>query len=599
MRIVKSDIVIVGAGGAGLRAAIAAVENNPSIKVSLISKVYPMRSHTVAAEGGSAGVIQNQDSLETHFRDTVAGGEWLCDQTVVDYFVAHAAEEMVQLENWGCPWSRKEDGNIAVRAFGGMSVERTWFAADKSGFHILHTLFQTTLKYSSIERFDEYFITDILVDNGEAQGVVAIHLKTGEPVLFSGKSIILATGGAARLFEFNTNGSIVTADGHGMALRAGALLRDMEFIQYHPTGLPGSGILITEGARGEGGVLLNKNNYRYLQDYGLGPETQIGKAKNKHMELGPRDKLSQAFWHEQKKGNTIKTPLGDVVHLDLRHLGSKKIQSRLPMIQSLTKTHIGIDPVEHCIPVRPAAHYTMGGIKTDIDCATSIKRLYAVGECSSIGMHGANRLGSNSLAELVVFGKVAGIHAAQSSFHSQEVPDKKLNNLANDHLQAIEALRNRIGTEKMFMIRREMTATMEENFGIFRSQNTMQQGIDTIIELKQRFKKIKIQDKSKVFNTELLSAFELKNSLDIAHCVALAAIHRKESRGAHQRNDQYNKRDDDNFLKHSIISYKEESPTLSYENVNITHYPPKERLYGGAEEKSKNNTSLKGSPHDQ
>lgn len=300
MEVIKTDVVIVGAGGGGLRSAIAVVESDPSLRIALVSKVYPMRSHTVAAEGGSAGVVQAHDSLEQHFNDTVSGGDWLCDQEVVDYFVAHATDEMVRLEHWGCPWSRKDDGSVNVRRFGGMKIERTWFAADKTGFHMLHTLFQTSTKYSSIQRFDEYFATDLIVEDGRCQGLVAIEIKTGEPRLFLAKSVILATGGAGRVFRFNTNGAIVTGDGMAMAFRAGVPLRDMEFVQYHPTCLPGSGILMTEGCRGEGGILLNKDGYRYLQDYGLGPETPVNEPRNKAMELGPRDKLSQAFWHEQR-----------------------------------------------------------------------------------------------------------------------------------------------------------------------------------------------------------------------------------------------------------------------------------------------------------
>ena len=410
MEVIKRDIVVVGGGGAGLRAAIAANMADPGLSVALISKVVPMRSHTVAAEGGSAGAIRADDSIDNHFDDTVSGGDWLCDQDAVQYFVEHCAEEMVQLEHWGCPWSRQDDGSINMRFFGGMKVQRTWFAADKTGFHILHTLFQTSIKYPGIQRFDEFFVADLLVDDGRVRGVLAIEIATGALYLFECKAVILCTGGAARLYSQNTNAGIVTGEGMGMAYRHGVPLRDMEFVQYHPTALPGTGILITEGCRGEGAILTNRHGYRYLQDYGLGPLDPWPRPKA--MELGPRDRLSQAFWHEEQKGNTIDTPRGRAVHLDLRHLGAQRIHERLPLITEVAKTFVGIDPVTQPIPVRPAVHHTMGGIACNRFTETALPGLYAAGECSSVGIHGANRLGSNSLAEILVFGRVAGERAA-------------------------------------------------------------------------------------------------------------------------------------------------------------------------------------------
>ncbi|MFZ1576621.1 MAG: FAD-binding protein, partial [Chromatiaceae bacterium] len=409
MEIITTDIAIIGAGGAGLRAAIAAAESDPGLKIALISKVYPMRSHTVAAEGGAAGVIGKGDSLEHHFHDTVAGGDWLCDQDAVDLFVKQAPLELTQLEHWGCPWSRTPDGHVNVRPFGGMQIERTWFAADKSGFHILHTLFQTSLQFPSIQRFDEYYCTDLLVEDGRCVGLTAIEMRTGLMRLFRAKAVIVATGGAGWMFPFTTNGAIKTADGMAMAYRAGIPLKDMEFVQYHPTGLPGTGILLTEACRGEGGILVNKDGYRYLQDYELGPPDPWPRLKA--MELGPRDRLSQAFWHEQQKGRTVSTRWGEVVHLDLRHLGEKKINERLPMIRDLATSYVGADPVHELVPVRPVVHYMMGGIHTDIDAATPLPGLYAAGECACVSINGANRLGSNSLTELLVFGGRAGRHA--------------------------------------------------------------------------------------------------------------------------------------------------------------------------------------------
>jgi len=586
VEIFNADIVIIGAGGAGLRAAIAAAEAHPTLSIALVSKVYPMRSHTVAAEGGSAAVTKDEDSFDFHFQDTVSGGDWLCEQDVVDYFVHQCPQEMTQLELWGCPWSRKEDGSINVRRFGGMKIERTWFAADKTGFHILHTLYQTSLKYPQIHRFDEHFVIDILVDEGRVQGVVAINMMEGTRVQIRANAVVMATGGAGRVYRYNTNGGIVTGDGMGMALRHGVPLRDMEFVQYHPTGLPGSGILMTEGCRGEGGILVNKNGYRYLQDYGMGPETPLGHPQNKYMELGPRDKVSQAFWHEWRAGRTDSTPRGDVVYLDLRHLGEKKLRERLPFICELSKAYVGVDPVSAPIPVRPTAHYTMGGIETDANCATRIAGLYAVGECSSVGLHGANRLGSNSLAELVVFGRLAGEQAAQYALGSAPLNTSTLTAQAADIERRLQQIMQQEGNESWAAIRDEMGLSMEEGCGIYRTPELMQKTIDKLAELKERFKKVKIKDTSSVFNTDLLYTLELGYGLDVAQCMAHSAFQRKESRGAHQRlDDDCTKRDDVNFLKHSLAFYQgDDAPRLDYSPVKITTLPPAQRAYGAAGE---------------
>jgi fumarate reductase flavoprotein subunit len=588
MEVIKTDIVIVGAGGGGLRSAIAVAEQNPKLSVALISKVYPMRSHTVAAEGGAAAVAQDHDSLDNHFHDTVAGGDWLCDQKTVQYFVEHAREELTQLEHWGCPWSRRPDGSVNVRAFGGMKIERTWFAADKSGFHILHTLFQTSLKYKSIQRFDEYFSTELMVEDGRCQGVVAVEISTGKMKLFLGNAVILATGGAGRVFRANTNGAIVTGDGMGMAYRAGAALRDMEFVQYHPTCLPGTGILMTEACRGEGGILLNKDNYRFLQDYGLGPVDPW--PRNKAMELGPRDRLSQAIWHEQKKGNTIKTENGDVVLLDLRHLGEKKLKERLPFICELAKDFEGVDPVHEPIPVRPAVHYTMGGIKTDLTTATLLEGLYAVGECASSGLHGANRLGSNSLTELMVFGKQAGTYAAKFAESKDISNQSAIEAKANDLEKKVMALKTRTkGSERVSTLRKEMALTMEEGAGIYRTGESLNVTCEKLAGLRQRIKDIRLDDNSSVFNTELYLALELEAMIETASCMAHSAYNRKESRGSHQRIDGFEKRDDEHYLKHSLAYYNADGdPTIKYEDVVITTSAPAERLYGGAAEADQN-----------
>src|SRR2546428_74813 len=370
----EHDIIVVGGGAAGLRAAIAAVQADPRLDVAIVSKVYPMRSHTVSAEGGAAAVIKPNDSLDEHINDTISGSDWLADQDVVEAFVREAPHELIQLEHWGCPWSREADGSIAVRPFGGMKIERTWFAADKVGFHLLHTLFQTSLKFETIKRYDEWYGTKLLVENGRCQGIVAVELRSGQVRALAANAVILCTGGAGRIYPFTTNGAIKTGDGMAMAYRAGVALKDMEFVQYHPTGLPGTGILITEAARGEGGILVNKDGYRYLQDYGLGPPEPWPRLRA--MELGPRDKLSQAFVHETRKGRTFAGPYGDYVHLDVRHLGEEKINTKIPFVRELAHRYVGIDPVHEPIPVRPVVHYMMGGVHTDVSGATPVPGLY-------------------------------------------------------------------------------------------------------------------------------------------------------------------------------------------------------------------------------
>ncbi len=580
MDVIKTDIAIIGAGGAGLRAAIAVAETDPGLSVALISKVYPMRSHTVAAEGGAAGVIKDDDSLEFHFNDTVAGGDWLCDQDAVDMFVAEAPRELTQMEHWGCPWSREATGRIGVRPFGGMKVERTWYAADKTGFHMLHTLFQTSLKYPSIRRFDEFYSTDLIVEDGRCVGLTAIEMRSGAMFAFQAKSVIIATGGAGRVFPFTTNGAIKTGDGMAMAYRAGVALKDMEFVQYHPTGLPGTGILITEGARGEGGLLYNKDGYRYLQDYALGPPDPW--PRKKAMELGPRDRLSQAFWHEQKKGRTTETPYGDVVHLDLRHLGEKKIDERLPLVRELAQSYIDVDPVHELIPVRPVIHYTMGGIDTDIDARAGLDGLFAAGECACVSINGANRLGSNSLTELLVFGARAGRGAAA---HARSAPGCDETALAQAGAAAdgkVKALFRKVGgTESVSGLRREMNGTMEEGAGIYRTEESLLESCRVMADLRRRYGDIELADKSNVFNTDLIQALELGTMIDVAQAIVISALNRRESRGSHQRLD-HEARDDENYLRHSLTAYSAEGePGIDYRDVVITRSPPAERVYGG------------------
>jgi fumarate reductase flavoprotein subunit len=582
MDVISTDIAIVGAGGAGLRAAIAVAEVDPTLSLSLISKVYPMRSHTVAAEGGAAGVIKDNDSLDNHFHDTVSGGDWLCDQNAVELFINIAPLELLQMERWGCPWSREPSGKVAVRPFGGMKIERTWYAADKTGFHMLHTLFQTSLKYPSIKRFDEYYSTDLLVEDGRCTGVVAIEMRSGRVVAFHAKAVIIATGGAGRIFPFTTNGAIKTGDGMAMAYRAGVPLKDMEFIQYHPTGLPGTGILITEGSRGEGGILVNKDGYRYLQDYNLGPPDPW--PRKKAMELGPRDRLSQAFWHEQQKGRTIKTRYGDVVHLDIRQLGEQKINERLPMVRELAQSYAGVDPVHAPIPVRPVVHYTMGGIHTDIDTATPLPGFFAAGECACVSINGANRLGSNSLAEILVFGARAGRSAAAFAKANPLIRSATTANggaeAASDRIRELFA--RDTGGDTVSGLRKAMNDTMESGAGIYRSQELLLETCRVLADLRRRYRKVRLEDRSNVFNTDLIQVLELGSMLDVAEALAHSALQRKESRGSHQRLDHVS-RDDGNFLKHSLATYRgSEAPAVTYCDVVITRSQPAERIYGGA-----------------
>jgi fumarate reductase flavoprotein subunit len=571
------DVLLVGGGAAGLRAAIAIAETNPSLSVAVVSKVYPMRSHTVSAEGGAAGVIAEDDTLDEHAYDTVSGSDWLADQDAVEAFVREAPRELLQLEHWGCPWSRQPNGRIAVRAFGGMKNMRTWFAADKTGFHMLHTLFQTSLKYTDVTRYDEWFVTRLLVDDGRVHGVVAIELMTGRIEVITAKSVVLCNGGSGKVFPYTTNANICTGDGMALAYRAGAPLKDMEFVQYHPTGLPFTGILITEATRAEGGWLLNKDGYRYLQDYDLGKPEPTPVLRS--MELGPRDRLSQAFVHEVEKGRTIESPYGPIVHLDLRHLGEKLIDTKLPMVRELCLNYERIDPVKELIPVRPVVHYMMGGVHTDINGATPIDGLFAAGETACVTINGANRLGSNSLPECLVFGARAGKAAAEYAA-SAKPPPSVVARQADDEVQRLDRMLSDRGTERIANIREEMQSTMEDSAGIFRSGDSLSKGVDLLAELQQRLERVQLSDQTRVFNTELVAALELANMLDIAECTLHSALQREESRGAHQRTD-FTARDDTRFLNHAL-AYRDSDGSTRIERspVTITRWPPGERVYG-------------------
>jgi fumarate reductase flavoprotein subunit len=491
METISTDVVIIGAGGAGLRAAIALAEAEPTLRIALISKVYPMRSHTCAAEGGAAGVIKADDSFDLHFDDTVGGGDWLSDQDCVEYFIHEAPKELLQLEHWGCPWNREADGSVAVRPFGGMKKKRTWFAADKSGFHILHTLFQTSLQFPSIKRYDEYYALDLLVDDGRCQGVTALEMRSGELRQFHAKAVIIAGGGAGRMFPFSTNGAIKTGDGMAMAYRAGAPLKDMEFVQYHPTGLPNTGSLLTEACRGEGGILVNKHGRRYLQDYGMGPETPVGQPQLKTMELGPRDRVSQAYWHELQKGNTVTTQWGECVLLDMRHLGEKKINERLPLVRELAESlprcryrqGRGSDPPRGALHDGRHLDQYEGrhGPCPDSSPQASVPASASTAPIASVRIRWWNCWCS------------AAARRCRPSSTSRALPASKRGRALmrlrrTDAVKRIDELMTRTdGTESMSALRREMMDTMEKNVGIYRTEEGLQEGVNKIHELRQRY----------------------------------------------------------------------------------------------------------------
>ena len=564
------DVLVVGGGLAGLRAAIAAVEANPRVRVGLVSKVYPMRSHTVSAEGGAAAALRPEDSYENHAFDTVKGSDYLADQDVVEAFVREAPLELIQMEHWGCPWSRDPDGKISARPFGGMTTWRTCFAADKSGFHMLHTVFQTSLKYPQIVRHDEAFVTRLLVEDSRCVGVAALDMKTGRIDAITAKATILATGGLGRVYAFTTNGNICTGDGMALAYRAGAGLKDMEMVQFHPTGLPFTGILITEAVRGEGGYLTNKEGERFLKRY----------VPNK-MELGPRDIISRAMITEFEEGHGFEGPHGKYLHLDVRHLGEKHIDEKLPFMRELGREFLGIDIVREPIPVRPVQHYMMGGVDADIYGATPIAGLYAAGECANVGLNGANRLGSNSLSECLVFGAASGIAAAEYASSARPVTANPVDAMVWDEAHRVEVdyLDKKGGDEKIGVIREEMQRDMDAGAGVFRTKQGLEELVEKLGGLRERFERIKIEDSSRTFNTELTSAMELDFMLEVAQAIAVSALAREESRGAHSRRD-FPERNDEKFLKHTLAYRRDGArPKLEYEDVRIMNFQPQARSY--------------------
>ncbi len=560
------DLVIVGAGIAGLRAAIAAAEVSNKIDVAVISKLYPVRSHSVCAQGGTAAVLREGDSYDLHAWDTVKGSDFLADQDVVEFFVRQAPKEMIMLDHWGCPWSRTDDGKINQRPFGGHSFPRACFAADMTGFHEMHTLYGKATAYDNITFYDEWFVTSLILEDNVATGLTTIELKAGEMHAFRAKAIIMATGGYARIYEFTTFSHTSTGDGMAIVYQAGVPLKDMEFIQFHPTGLVPSGILITGGARGEGGYLINAKGERFMKRYA--PEK---------MELAPRDIVSRAETTEIQEGRGLEGPYGPYIALDLRHLGEEKINERLPLIRDVAIKLGGVDPVKEPVPIRPAAHYSMGGIHANIKTETPVPGLYAAGECSCLNVHGANRLGTNSTSDCLVFGAVAGEEAAKHALSSsfRELSHEKI--LAEER-RVFDGILGSEGDERVSVIRDEIRRIMSEKVWIFRKGDELNSALKEIRELKERLENIRVEDKSRPFNTGLVAALQLDFTLDLAEVTIAGALARTEFRGAHSRLD-YPKRDDENWLKHTLAYYTRAGPRLEYIPITITKWPPAARAY--------------------
>ncbi len=569
---VAHDVLILGSGIAGLRAAVEAARvSRDELDIAIVSRVQLMRSHSVCAEGGTAAVLHPEegDSLELHAWDTIKGSDFLADQNVVWLFVQESPKELIQLDRWGIPWSRRQDGTINQRPFGGHSYDRATFAEDKTGFFEMHTLYDALQKYSRVTRYDECYATAIFVENGVFQGVTVWDLATGEFFFIRAKSLVIATGGACRMYAFTTYSLTATGDGMAMAYRAGMPLKDMEFIQFHPTGLIPSGILITEGARGEGGHLKNSKDERFMERY----------APSK-METAPRDIVSRAEMTEIQEGRGFSRDDGlDYVHIDLRHLGADKINERLPLIREVAIKFAFIDPISQPIPIRPAAHYCMGGIDCDIYGTTPVEGVWAAGETACTSLHGANRLGSNSTAECLVWGKIAGERAARHARKQSALPDVPEQRVRAEEKRVFEQAGGGDGSEDVFVIRDEMQKSLDKKVGVFRNASDMEDGLSKVREARERMARVKVTDTCRVYNTNLVAVLETLNLIDLAETVVMGAIARTESRGAHSRTD-FTTRDDENWCKHTVIKYADGGqPEIDYTSVDISMWLPVERKY--------------------
>ncbi len=561
-------ILVVGSGLAGLRAA---VESAPKVDTAIISQVHPVRSHSGAAQGGVNASFANNpaakdDSADKHAFDTTKGSDFLADQDAVEFMTKEAVPCIVEMEHWGCPFSRTEDGKIAQRPFGGAGYPRTCYATDKTGQYMLHTLWERSVKLD-IPLYEDRIMVDLVVEGDAVRGLICWNMRTGELETFMAEAVIIASGGSGQIYGRSTNALISTGSAQSACYRRGVPLKDMEFVQFHPTSLFGTNILMTEGARGEGGYLVNSLGERFMSKYA-----------SKAMELAPRDIVSRSIQTEINEGRGIDGK--DFVHLDLRHLGRAKIMERLPGIRDLAINFVGVDPIEKPVPIQPGQHYTMGGLDTNIDGATRFKGLYAAGECGCVSVHGANRLGGNSLLDTVVFGKRAGAVAAEYVLAKKAFKEGEgaVQKTLRESKERVQGLLDRTGTENHSDIRAEMKQTMIEKVGIYRTKALMDEAHVKIKELKERMKRVAVKNKGKSYNLDLMRACELEGMLDIAEAIVIGALKREESRGAHSRLD-FKERDDNKFLQHTIATYSPAGPTITYSPVKITKFKPEARRY--------------------
>lgn len=566
---ISHDVLIIGSGLAGLRAAISAAAADKNLSIAVLSKVQVMRSHSVSAEGGTAAVLYEEegDNAESHVYDTIKGSDFLGDQDVAERLVKNMPYEIYQMDHWGMPWSRRKDGRIAQRKFGGYSFPRATFAQDKVGFYLMQTLYDTCLKYDNIHFYNEWFCTSILRDSA-FRGVTAIEMKTGDFAVFKAPSGIICTGGAGRIYSFSTYAFSSTPDGLDMAFRAGFALKDMEFVQFHPTGIMPSGILITEGARGEGGYLINNKGERFMSKYAPGK-----------MELAPRDVVSRSMIKEIQEGRGFKHETGfDCMKLDLTHLGAERIKEVLSGIREIGIKFSGVDIIDEPIEVRPVCHYMMGGIHANVDGATELPGLWAAGEAACNSTHGANRLGANSTSECIVWGRITGELAAEHAVAEKtRTSDISREQVALEEKRIYDGIFRGAGGVNPYDVRKELTDTMDAKAYVFRNEESLSSALKKVRELKAQMWK-HVDDKAKEYNTNFTNVMEIDSMIRTAEVVLVGALNRKESRGAHARID-YPTRDDTNFLRHTLAYYTPEGPRMDWHPVVFTRYAPVERKY--------------------